>query len=264
MIDAIHQSSLNMALRCGEQFRRRYIEGHMVPPGIAAGRGTGVHKANENNLKQKIKTDVDLSISDMKDAARDGFVQAFNSGIYLPKGEIPEKERIINDALNDTMRLTELYGEQVAPKIHPLEVESQFNIDVGLPLNIAGTIDIQRESKLDDLKTTKKTWSDGQINKEIQPVLYSFVHEFKTGIRPRFDYQILIALKNSVKLQVQSITPTNNHYRALFAKLHVFCSMIEKGVFLPANPTSWWCSEKWCGYYLTCPYVGNKYPKKWI
>lgn len=264
MINAIYQSSLNMALRCGEQFRRRYLEDHVLPPGIAAGRGTGVHNANEVNLKQKIRTDVDLPISDMQDAARDGFVKAFEKGIYLPKDELPEKDKILNEGLSDTIRLTELYGKEVAPKIKPKDVEVEFNIDVGLPLNIAGKIDIQRENKLDDLKTTKKTWSEGQINKEIQPILYSFVHEYMTGIRPRFDYQILIALKNSTKLQIQSITPTNNHYRALFTKFHVFCDMIDKGVFMPANPSSWWCCEKWCGYYLTCPYVGNQYPTTWI
>ena len=52
MIDSIHQSTANTALRCGEQFRRLYIEDERIPPGIAAGRGTGVHKANEVNLKQ--------------------------------------------------------------------------------------------------------------------------------------------------------------------------------------------------------------------
>ena len=74
MIDSIHQSSLGTALRCGEQFRRRYIEGERVPPGVAAGRGTGVHKANEVNLNQKVITGTDLKLSDLKDAARDGFV----------------------------------------------------------------------------------------------------------------------------------------------------------------------------------------------
>ena len=54
MINSIHQSNLGTALRCGEQFRRRYIEGERIPPGVAAGRGTGVHNANDVNLSQKV------------------------------------------------------------------------------------------------------------------------------------------------------------------------------------------------------------------
>ena len=264
MIDSIHQSSLNMALRCGEQFRRRHIEDEIIPPGIAAGRGTGVHKANEVNLKQKLKTKIDLPLPDLQDAARDGYVHAFRNGVFLCKEDQPSKNILINDGLNDTIRLTKLYRDEVAPEIQSVEVERPFMIDVGLPLPFAGRIDVEEVAKVDDLKTTAKSWADGQIDKEIQPIFYSYVHEKEIGVRPEFVYHILVALKTKVKRQVQSITPTDAHYQALFAKAKMFCKMLDTGTFLPANPTSWWCSEKWCGYYKSCMYVGNSLPKKQV
>lgn len=263
MINSIHQSTLNMALRCGEQFRRRHIEGEIIPPGIAAGRGTGVHKANEVNLKQKIQTKEDLPLSDLQDACRDGFVGAFRNGIYLPKEDIPSKNEIINEGLNDAIRLTRLYRDEVAPEIVPMEVERPFKIDVGLALPIAGRIDMEQNGKVDDLKSSGKTWAEGQINKEIQPVLYSFAHEKETGIRPEFRYHILIALKKGEKRQVQSLTCTDAHYEALFAKLRMFIRMLDSGSFMPANPASWWCDERFCGYFHTCEYVGNGKARKW-
>ena len=254
MIDSIHQSTLNMAFRCGEQFRRRYIENEILPPGIAAGRGTGVHAANEANMKYKIIEKKDLPISDMKDAARDGYVKAFSNGVYLSKDDIPEKDKLLNDGLNDTLTLTELYGNEVAPSIKPKEVEREFTLDIGLPIPLAGKIDIEETNTVHDLKTAKKSWSNGQINKEIQPLFYSLVHEKETGVRPEFIYSILVALKTP-KLQVQSITPTDKMYEALYNKLNVFCAMLQAGTFLPANPASWWCDPKWCGYYYSCKYV---------
>lgn len=265
MIDSIHQSSLNTAFRCGEQFRRRYIEGEIIPPGIAAGRGTGLHKANEVNLKQKIKTGADLPISDLQDACRDGFVKAFSGGIYIPKEDLSSKNEIINQGLNDAIRLTRLYRDEVAPGIVPLEVERKFKIDVGLELPLAGQIDIEQENRIDDLKTSGKTWAEGQIQREIQPVFYSLVHEKETGSRPEFRYHILVALKTGEKRQVQAMTCTNAHYHALFAKLQMFMKMLETGTFLPANPSSWWCgSDRWCGYFSTCKYMGNPIHKKEI
>lgn len=264
MIDSIHQSSLGTMLRCGEQFRRRYVENEVIPPGIAAGRGTGVHKANEVNLKQKIQTGVDLPVSDLQDAARDGFVHAFRNGIYLPKEDVPSKKEIINQGLTDAVRLTRLYHDEVAPAIQPKEVERKFLIDVGLDLPLGGMIDIERDAKVDDLKTATKSWSEGRIQTEIQPVFYSYVHEKETGVRPEFVYQILVALKGSEKLQKQSMRAENRHYRALFAKLEIFMKMFTAGVFPYADPTWWGCSPKWCGYWYTCPGVGNSLPKRQI
>jgi len=264
MIDGIHQSNLNMALRCGEQFRRRYIEDEIVPPGVAAGRGTGVHKANEANLIQKMSTGVDLGIDDLKDAARDGFVKAFRNGVYLVGDEATRKDEVLNDALHDCLRCTEIYKENVAPKITPVQVEVPFEVDVGLPLKLKGRIDFEDDNSVDDLKTSKKSWGHDQIQKEIQPIFYSMAHEHLTGIRPEFHYHILVPLKTKKKYMHQSITPTDRHYASLMMKLKMMCKMIESGVFLPANPTSWWCSHKWCGYYQTCVYVGNKPGKVWI
>lgn len=255
MIKSIHQSTLNMAFRCGEQFRRRYLMDEIIPPGIAAGCGTGVHAANEANLKHKIITEADMPLDDMKDAARDGYVRAFRNGVFLSKDDISAKKRLLNEGLNKTLRLTELYKNEVAPHIKPKEVEREFLIDVGLPLPLAGKIDIEQDGRVDDLKTSGIKWPEGRINKEIQPIFYSFAHEKETGIRPEFYYHILRDLKSGPQLQVQSLKPTDEHYKALFEKINMFCKMLKAGIFPPAEPTSWICSEKFCGYYHDCKYI---------
>lgn len=264
MIDGVHQSNLNMALRCGEQFRRRYMEDEVIPPGVAAGRGTGVHKANEANLNQKIKTGIDLPLSDMQDAARDGFLHSFRNGVFMVDEELPEKSKILNEALNDCLRCTELYADKVAPGITPVQVEVPFDVDLGLSLNLKGRIDYEDDNSVDDLKTSKKSWGHDQIEKEIQPIFYSLAHEHLTGIRPTFHYHILVPLKTKLKYMHQQITATDAHYASIILKIKMMIKMIESGVFLPANPTSWWCSKKWCGYYQTCIYVGNKPAKRWV
>lgn len=270
MISSIRQSMLNMAFKCGESFRRRYVEGQIIPPGIAAGRGTGLHHANKVNLTQKITSGVDLPIGDIKDAARDGFVKAFRDGVYIPKHLLSEKDKLINMGLEDSLRCAEVYHEKIAPEILPRAVEEPFHLEVGLSLPIEGTLDIQRLGKVDDLKTAAKKWSEGQIHKEIQPVMYSYSHEKVTGIRPLFKYHIMIARRGqagnatSAGYDTQEKTCTDQDYSSLFANLHIFIDMLEKGVFTPSNPTAWWCSADWCGYFSTCPFRGNGKQQAWF
>jgi len=263
VINSIHQSTLNMALRCGEQFRRRYIEGEIIPPSIAAGRGTAVHKANEVNLKYKVIKKADLPLGDLQDAARDAYVETFSAGVWLPKEERSAKTRLLNDGLNDALRCIKVYRKKVAPKINPIAIEQPFMIDVGLDLPLAGRMDYQEEPVVGDLKTASVKWQNGRISQEIQPVFYSFVHERERGVRPKFQYHILVARRGkdgnptSEEYQPLEYKPTDKAYKALFAKLQLFIQMLKSGIFPPSNPTAWWCNEKWCGYWHTCRYMGN-------
>jgi len=265
MVKSIHQSSLGMMIRCAEAFRRRYIEGEKVPPSIAMARGTAVHRVNEENLSYKQISEADLPVNDMTDVARDSYYQAFEpygGSPYLTREEKNQKDKLMNEGLNDAVKLTGLYANQVAPTITKvIAIEHEFKIDLGVPgitLPIAGRIDYTNDiSQLSDLKTVKRSWAEGQIEKELQPIFYSIAHEVEHGMRPRFVYNILVALKKEAKLQVQDIVISDRQLQILVTRLVAFCKALETGTFLPADMGHWFCSEKYCGYYQTCKFVGN-------
>jgi len=262
MIDSIHQSMIGTALKCGEKFRRRYIEGEKAPAGIDAARGQGVHAASKVNLRQKVATMVDLPLSDMQDAARDGYVKSLQEGgVYLAPEDVPAKNRIINTALNDVISLTGLYAAEVAPAIQPVAVEERFALDVGLPIPMAGIMDYEQTESIGDLKTSGKLWTPGREKTELQAKLYSYVFEKKTGKRPRFDYKILVN-KKKPELQTLSMVPTIQDYRAMLLTVVRFWQMVQSGVFLPADRGHWSCSLRWCNFYQTCRYVGNQHGKE--
>lgn len=257
MIKEIHQSTLGMALRCGEQFRRRYIEGEIIPPGVAAIRGTSVHKANEVNLNAKIKTGKDEPLDVLLDAAEDTFYKTSADGIYLSRAEIPEKKKILEKSLTEALQLTTTYHQTVAPEIIPKHVERKFVIDAGFSMPLAGIMDIEQDGKVDDIKTSGMKWPEGRIKQEIQPTFYSFAYEHEFGQRPDFRYHILIPYKSGAQRQVQDFTATDMDYNVLRARIGVLEGILKTGLFVPAHPGSWWCCEKWCGYWSTCKFVGN-------
>jgi hypothetical protein len=256
MIRNIHQSSLNMAFRCGEQFRRRYIEGHIIPPSISMGTGTAIHKGANENFKHKIIKGEDLPLDAVLDAARDGFVNAFKDGIFIPD-QGKKKEDVLNDGLNTAIRLSTLFRKDIAPSIMPVATEKYFEVqipEVSLPL--AGTMDLETETGIEDFKTAGKSWSEGQIRKETQPFFYGIAKNALTGVQPSFKYIVLVDLKTP-KIQEQFLTSQEvmQGKTMLINKLQAFMQMLQTGTFLPAIPSAWWCSPDWCGYYRTCKFV---------
>lgn len=264
MIKSISQSTVNMALRCGEQFRRRYLEGEVVLPGVTMLRGTSVHKASQVNLTAKIRTGQDEPLSVLLDAAEDTFRKEAANGIYLSRAEVPEKTNILEKGLTETLGLTNLYRNAVAPEIVPVHVERKFVIDMGFEFPLTGYLDIEAGEKIHDLKTASMKWPEDRIQQEIQPVFYSMAFEHEFGRRPGFKYHILIPYKKGPQRQVQEITVTDSACEVLKAKIRLVEDMLRAGIFMPAYPGSWWCAEKWCGFWNTCRFVGNAPAGKWV
>ena len=256
MITEIHQSQIKTLMICGEKFRRRYIEGERSPAGVDAARGQGVHAASKTNFRQKVSTRIDMPLSDLKDAARDGYVKSLQEGVYLAPDDVSRKNALLNTGLNDAISLTGLYAEKVAPLIQPTATEEYFKMDVGLPVPLAGIIDFEETESIGDLKTSGKVWPVGKEKSELQAKLYSYVFEKRTGIRPRFDYHVLVN-KKTPELQTLTVMPSIEDYRAMLMTVGRFWQMVQAGVFLPADPSSFLCSAKYCSFYTTCPFVGN-------
>jgi hypothetical protein len=253
---------LSSALACPERFRRRYLEGEIIPPGVAMGIGTSVHKVNETNLSQKIHTKQDMPLSDMKDAARDSFYGAFENGVYLTRENVPAKDRILNEALNSAINLTTEYHKSIAPEITtPKQIEQKITVDIGLDLPLTGRLDfVNEDGSIFDLKTTSKSWGkNNALTKHwLQSTFYSLLRWKETGTEPPgFIFYVLVNLKTGCKTQTELLKIAQPMYRRLEALFGAFMAMLSSGTFLPAEPGSWMCSEKWCGYFLTCKYMGN-------
>ena len=111
MIDAIHQSMVGMWLRCGEQFRRRYIENEILPPGIPARRGSAFHKSADTNHKQKISTGEDLPLGDLKDCASDEYKRLIrDEGVFIRPEKLPEKNALLNEVIIKVLARLGLLG----------------------------------------------------------------------------------------------------------------------------------------------------------
>ena len=185
-MEAITQSMLGMFLRCPHQFERRYLRGDIIPPGIAARRGSATHKAAQLNHEQKLHTQTDLSVGDLQDVARDHYVRIIQEeGVFIPRERLPDKDKLLAAGLDASVRLTTLYREALAPAIHPLLVEEQLIWDVGLGLPLKGTIDVlTTDYWLPDLKTADKSKGPRDADYSLQLTFYAGLVAHQTGTWP--------------------------------------------------------------------------------
>ena len=255
-MEAITQSMLGMFLRCPHQFERRYLRGEIIPPGIAARRGSATHNAAQLNHEQKLHTQADLPIDDLQDAARDHYVRMITGeGVFIPKDQLAEKDTLLAKGLDAAVRLTKLYRQSLAPAIQPVLVEEKLTLDVGLDLRLQGTIDVFTiDNWLPDLKTADKSNGSGEADHSLQLTFYAGLLAHQTGQWPtKVSLEILVNNKEP-KLQSLPTTRGPEDWANLLRRIHLMLAQIQTGLFPPCDPGAWICSPQWCGYFWTCTF----------
>lgn len=254
----LHVTALSMLSKCGEQFRRRYPGGEKLPPGVAALVGTAVHRTKARDLVHKIETGALLSAEEIRDLARDNLTGAWDQqGVLLTPDEAAMGiTRAKGEAIDKTIRLEELHHRQVAPALSPTHIEQPFVLDIsGYDFQLAGTIDIREVGRIRDTKTSHKSPSDGEAGRSLQLTAYALAVQVETGVYPRrgfLDYLVDTKVPKAVSSEREFAATDFNPFLERVAQAH---RAIEAGVFVPARPEDWWCSEKWCGYFPTCKYA---------
>lgn len=266
-VKAFTPSMVGQFMKCGVQFYRRWYQGEIVPPGVAAKRGTAVHAAAEHNHRQKIKSRTDLPLDHLQDVARDTFRRKVeNEETFFAPEELERgKQIVLTEALDQSTRLAKCYGTDLAPKIMPTFIEQRLLLNVpGLPVKISGQIDVGVELLqngttwlwLLDLKTSTKSKNQDDADGSLQLTTYDLlgkqVLEMPNVV---LTLETLVALKNSEKLQSLPTTRRPEDHTVLLNRYAGVLRACREQVFLPADPSNWWCSAKWCGFFATCQFI---------
>ena len=246
-----------MFQRCGEQWRRRYLEGEKTPPGISGIIGKGVHKGSEINLKSKLQTGQDLPLDVLQDVAAEGYDKALSNGVFIPADELPGAKIVMAEGKDATVSLATLYHNEVAPKIRPTLVEEKVTINLPeVELPIVTVLDCYDEDKiLHETKTSGKRWVKSRAHTSPQPPLYREAVKEITGEYPKSSvFDILVNNKTPVLQRIETFRG-EDEIKILAQHFNIMLNCIKAGIFPPAQPDHWCCSMKYCGYFFTCPHI---------
>jgi len=259
----ISQSRLGMLGKCPEQYRRRYEENEIIPPGVAMARGVGVHGAAKGNFRQKIESHEDLPTQDIIDIAVSEFDRVLKRGVrFTPEEESRGAEVVIGETRDTTAGLATVFAEEVAPAYQPEMVEQKQRIVLPeAPFDLVAILDLMTtDGYVVDLKTSSKSPGLYDADQSEQLTFYALVYKALKGELPvGVSLEVLVetpAQKKRYRKALHS-TRTIGDLTALVNRINMAVKLIDAGVFIPTNPSNWWCDSRWCGYFNTCKYVNS-------
>jgi len=256
-ITRLSNTQMGMYLRCPHQWYLRYVQGIKIPPAGAMMQGRVYHEAVADNLKQKIDSGKDVSYDEMADR----FNHHWKKDVVVD--EVNWEGAKPSDLRNEGLIILKCFAEEVSPKIKPKVVEESISkILIPGELEVMGIIDIiDNKDRIIDHKLSAREKSQTDADKDTQASLYLWLHPecknfvFHQIIKKRPTKSTLIKEPNT-----PSIIPYKNFVvtKRSPQQLERYIQMVKDtnalmktGVF-PPRCDSFWCSEKWCGYWSIC------------
>jgi len=258
----ITPSKLDTYFRCGEQYRRRYVLGERVPPGVALVKGSAVHKAVEVNYAQKVESHVDLPLGDLEQAAAaEVDTRVAGEGLMLtPEEEQRGAARVRGEVVDRAVVLTGLYHKQVAPGVQPVMVERTVRIALpGRPYDFNGRLDVvDSTGSVRDTKTSSKRKQQSEVDRSDALTYYYAAYAHEVGSLPR--NVVLDVLIDKARPEVQQLTSTRTarDTQVFVNRVNAMLAGVEAQVYPPAPLGHWVCSPRFCGYWWSCPYVNSE------
>lgn len=254
MPEHISYSQISMYMRCGMQYYYRYIEGKILPPGIAMIVGKTGHAGAEKNYVQKIDTHKDLSKQDIIDYTVSVYEEAIvNTEIALTGDDSIDKSK---DSLVSSMGV---FADDVAPNVQPIAVEHKHILEIPNCKPVIAILDcIDDKKNVRDLKFTGRSKTQSDVDNSLQLSIYAMAYHDMYNSMPEslcFDNLVHTKLPKYVELKT---TRTEDDFISVIRIINAVQDAINKEVFLPAPEGSWVCSEKFCGYYQTCKFKNKK------
>lgn len=245
-------SQIRMFRRCPMSYYFRYIKGLKIPPKSALTLGKSIHKGVEYNFSQKIKSQKDLPLSDVLDA----YSTAFDSLKYGTDWE-DEKPGEVKD---EGATLMSLHHTKQAPQIQPIACEKKIPVSFdNVDYTFLGYLDvIDKKGKIIDTKTTGKTPPQDTIKKDEQLTAYALLYRVEYGKEEAgIELDYLIRTKTP-KIAIMEGWRTQQDIEKFLEEVGKIWAMIKTGIFIRTDPSNWWCSPKWCGYWEKCQLRKNK------
>jgi hypothetical protein len=253
-------SQLDHFCLCPESYRQWYIEKNRVPPTVHMARGTGMHAGAAFNLAQKIKSGVDLPRQDIIAAGVAEFEAATRDGLMLTRDEAEQGAKsVVASVKDDLVAILDCHAKTQAPDYQPIFVEQAVRIELPkAPRDLLAVLDVGTIDEVSDFKTAKRSKSQADLDSSIQLTVYSIAFAVLTGDPPKtVALDTIVQTKKETKRQKLVGTRDEADYQALANRINAVQHAIDAGSFPPAMPGSWKCSEKYCGYFRSCPFVNG-------
>ena len=246
-------SQINTYTTCPRKYKFSYVDEDIkiMRGSSAMSLGSAIHKAQEFNYKQKIKTKKDLSVDEINSHMLEFLVNEFknhaeNPGYFkLRYGKQETGESIMAKA-SDMLEV--LYNE-IMVNTMPLFVEMPITLNI-MGQEFLQFIDlIDTDYMIRDLKTSASVYTEGHINRSSQLTGYALGFRTKFGRKEKGVQYDVITKTKIPKTQILKTTITDWNIARFLNTLEQVNKGIKNQIFPPVdNPMI--CG--WCDFNELC------------
>lgn len=257
MKQTLTRQHIEMLARCGQQYQFRYIEGRKIPPTSSEHASRAIRGAVEGIWQAKAKTGELPTAEAAKEASTDLLNESWDAeGVYFSEMvdnkalASVEEVAIRGNVVDLCARTVEEYLDYIAPKIKVDAVHRPWRVELaGFPFDLEGIIHAQTGNSVRRL-LTRRYLGDAEIDRDLETTMGAFARFVFDKLETRTQYV------DSTKLRKSIVTfRTAEDRGALVQRVEATATCIDREVFLPAPPTSFYCSKDRCGYWQdVCPY----------
>lgn len=255
-------SALALLQECGEAFRRRYIEGEGLPSSLRQVRGSTIHAVAHLGFARTLRRQVPLVLAEARDLAADQFDALCRRGLRFEPEELEAGVDKSTGAAKDfAVKLSAYHLQHVAPTVNPIRVERRIVVKPkDSDITIVGKMDLVDKRPtgewVRDLKSGEHAPARTVAETSQQLTTYALLRWAEVGTLPeRLALDYLIRTPSGRESYAPYLTQRSaEDVQGLVRRINVAVSAVSKGIFVPTNPDSWKCSERFCEFFNTCPY----------
>jgi hypothetical protein len=242
----LSNSRIGKYLRCGEDYRRTYIEGVRWKGNGATSVGKSVHSLVENTLRDLMSTGTLRPLEAGLDEA-----QGTTKGILDDTELVGLELDTPTDEYVERVRAAYTVWHRVrAPEIVPLAIEKRFDQQINgvRCVGIIDLIDIGSGVKtVVDLKITKRKKSEREARNSLQLAMYANVTN-----TPHVGFDAVVAKASGSEVHPVRAILTAGDLAWAGTLVRNVAESINKGVFPLSSPEEWWCTERFCSFWKEC------------
>ena len=222
-------SQIRTYLRCPRQYEYIYINKMRPPVTSSLLLGRAFHKAIEEANRAKMETGEILSNDDVKDA----FSQMWDREKTKVEWEDGEDQGQLKD---HGLAMTSHYYQEVGQKLRPKLIEQGTTVDIeGVPVKVVIDL-VERDGKIRDFKTAKRTPAKDEADRSIQLSTYAMAYREMTGEREsgaQLDYTV--NLKSGPKITHLETQIDDSRIERTKTLIKGVAQAISSGMFYPVE-----------------------------
>ncbi len=246
-------SSLALFWRCPERWRRRYIEGEREPQSGAMIVGRAVGAAITQHYAAQIAGE-SLSASDADDICG----AEFDESALRPAANFGDDEPAeLREHGREALRA---YLSDIAPKVRPASVERKVELRFdGTEWSFTGYLDVEDEAgTVVDVKVGKKHVTDTAARRSPQATSYLLARALEG--RPAQHFEFHSVRRGAVRGERCQVVPAERSdgqlavfERRIAQTARLIAGCAESGEWGLSSPDGWWCSQRMCAFWASCP-----------